>query len=60
MKEETPFLPGFEAKTTEERDREVENLGDQTPPIKFEESVECAMCDLYGGQCPRHQKRKSA
>jgi hypothetical protein len=59
MKEETPFLPGFELKADKENHK-AEDLGDQMP-IRIEESNECAMCDLYGEQgCPRHQKRKSA
>lgn len=58
MKEETPFLPGFDLKETEEvsNNVDIKDLADDE-----KEEVECAQCEIYGGQgCPRHQKRKVA
>lgn len=68
MKEEAPFLPGFEPEKDltnsaleKPAQKTVQKLDPQFLPEEDEEKITCAMCEIYGGQgCPRHRRGKNS
>lgn len=56
---DAPFLPGLEPEKEKNTTNNKGNSKDDDIKIKavLSDDPTCALCDLYGGTCPRHAKK---